>query len=57
MSLTKISLFKWDVCIYSILLFDPLLWKKAKITTGITGQFLLRVQIEAKDCYLDVESK
>jgi len=39
------------------ILMDPLFWKKVKITAGITGQSLLRVRIEIKNCYIDVESK
>lgn len=39
-------------------LIDPkVIWKKDKITTGITGLYFLRVQIEGSVCYLDVESK
>lgn len=39
-------------------LIDPKkVWKKDKITTGITGLYFLRVLIEESVCYLDVESK
>lgn len=56
MNFTNLYLFKWGISIYIKFVFDPTLRIKIKITTGITGQDLLRVLIKARDCYLDVES-